>query len=106
MALHPEFPASPYAILDPAVRWFPADEFLREASMERLMPQLVPELRRKVKEWRDSGYAGAAGTSRSLLNWWSNTPHLLPQGRWHDGRVPVLPCPARGVGAGSADRRS
>ena len=28
MALHPNFPESPYAILDPAVRWFPADETL------------------------------------------------------------------------------
>jgi len=79
MALHPNFPESPYAILDPAVRWFPADEALRESSMDKLMPPLVPELRRKVKEWRDSGYAGATGTSRSLLNWWFNTPHLLPQ---------------------------
>jgi type III restriction enzyme len=79
MALHPEFPTSPYAILDPAARWFPADEALREISMDKLMPPLVPELRRKVKEWRESGYAGATGTSRSLLNWWFNTPHLLPQ---------------------------
>src|SRR3990172_4310712 len=79
MALHPSFPESPYAILDPAIRWFPADEALRESSSEKLMPPLVSQLRRKVKEWRDSGYVGAAGTSRSLLNWWFNTPHLLPQ---------------------------
>ena len=43
MALHPNFPESPYAILDPAIRWFPADEALRETSMEKLMPPLVPE---------------------------------------------------------------
>ena len=43
------------------------------------MPPLVSQLRKKVKEWRDSGYAGATDTSRSLLNWWFNTPHLLPQ---------------------------
>ena len=61
MALHPNFPESPYAILDPAVRWFPADEALRESTMDKLMPPLVPELRRKVKEWRDSGYARATG---------------------------------------------
>jgi type III restriction enzyme len=79
MALHPNFPESPYAILDPAVRWFPADEALRESSSEKLMPPLVPELRKKVKEWRDSGYVGATNTSRSLLNWWFNTPHLLSQ---------------------------
>lgn len=77
MALHPNFPESPYAILDPSVRWFPADEALRESSSEKLMPPLVAELRKKVKEWRDSGYAGATGTSRSLLNCWFNTQHLL-----------------------------
>ncbi len=79
MAVHPNFPESPHAILDPGVRWFPADEALRETSMEKLMPPLVAELRRKVKEFRDGGYAGAADTSRSLLHWWFNTPHLLPK---------------------------
>jgi len=79
MALHKNFPQSPYAILDPGIRWFPADEALRESSMEKLMPPLVAELRRKVKDFRDGGYAGAADTSRSLLNWWFKTPHLLPK---------------------------
>ena len=79
MALHQDFPKSPYAILDPAIRWFPADEALRESSMEKLMPPLVSQLRKKVKEWRDSGYAGATNTSKSLLNWWFGFPHLLPQ---------------------------
>ena len=79
MALHPNFPGSPYAILDPSIRWFPADEALRETSSEKLMPPLVPQLRKKVKEWRDSGYVGATDTSRGLLNWWFNTPHLLPK---------------------------
>jgi type III restriction enzyme len=79
MALHPNFPESPYIILDPAIRWFPADEALRESSSEKLMPPLVSQLRKKVKEWRDNGYVGATDTSRSLLNWWFNTPHLLPQ---------------------------
>ncbi|PKO22619.1 MAG: type III restriction endonuclease subunit R [Chloroflexi bacterium HGW-Chloroflexi-1] len=79
MALHKDFPESPYAILDPALRWFPADESLRETSMDKLMPPLVPQLRRKVKEWRGSGYVGATDTSKSLLNWWFDIPHLLPQ---------------------------
>ncbi len=51
MALHKDFPQSPYAILDPGIRWFPADEPLREISMEKLMPPLVAELRRKVKDF-------------------------------------------------------
>ncbi len=79
MAVHPNFPESPYAILDPALRWFPADEALRDTSMDKLMPPLVSNLRRQVKEWRESGYAGATDTSRSLLLWWFDTPHLLPQ---------------------------
>jgi type III restriction enzyme len=77
MALHPDFPKSPYAILDPEVRWFPAAEELRESSSEKLMPPLVPMLRRRVKEWRDSGYVGATATSATLLNWWFDTPHLI-----------------------------
>lgn len=80
MALHPDFPTSPCAILDPAVRWFPADETLRDVTMDKLMPPLVASLRRKVKEFRDGGYVGATETSRSLLNWWFKTPHLLPGG--------------------------
>ena len=79
MALHPDFPNSPHAILDPAIRWFPADEALRATSMEKLMPPLVAALRLKVKDFRDGGYVGASETSRSLLNWWFKTPHLIPQ---------------------------
>jgi type III restriction enzyme len=78
MALHPDFPASPHTILDPNMRWFPADETLREGSMEKLLPPLVTLLRKEVKIWRDRGYEGAADTSRSLLNWWFKTPHMLP----------------------------
>lgn len=79
MALHPDFPESPHAILDPAIRWFPADEAFRDPGMEKLMPPLVAELRKKVKEFRDGGYVGASDTSKSLLNWWFKEPHLLPQ---------------------------
>ncbi len=79
MALHPNFPESPYAILDPSVRWFPADESYRDPGMDKLIPPFVAQLRRKVKEWRDSDYVGASATSKSLLRWWFDTPHLLPQ---------------------------
>jgi type III restriction enzyme len=77
MALHKNFPDSPYVILNPDIRWFPADETLRETSMEKLIPPLVSQLRKKVKELRDGGYVGASETSKSLLNWWFNTPHML-----------------------------
>lgn len=78
MALHPNFPKSPHEILDPAIRWFPADETLRETSKDKLMPPLVPELRKRVKAFRESNYSEATDTSRSLLNYWFKTPHLLP----------------------------
>jgi len=79
MAIHPDFPSSPYAILAPNIRWFPADEALRESSYQKLLPPLVHQLRKKVKGWRDNDYEGASATSRSLLNWWFNTEHLLPK---------------------------
>ena len=77
MALHPDFPTSPHSILEPDIRWFPADEALRESSYEKLLPPLVHELRKKVKVWRDNGYEGAADTSIALLNWWFNQEHML-----------------------------
>lgn len=79
MALHPDFPDSPHAILNPEIRWFPADEALRETSMDKLMPPLVASLRKKVQEFRESGYVGASDTSKSLLNWWFKEPHLQSQ---------------------------
>ena len=79
MALHPKFPDSPYEILNPSNRWFPADEALRESTADKLMPPLVPALRKRVKEWRDGGYVGATATSKSLLTWWFLTPKLWPQ---------------------------
>lgn len=75
MALHPNFPNSPYDILDPAIRWFPADENLREQGYEKLLPPLVAELRKKVRDWRLTGYDGASETSKALLNWWFLTDH-------------------------------
>jgi type III restriction enzyme len=48
MALHPDFPCSPYDILDPDIRWFPADEALRESSYEKLLPPLVHELHERL----------------------------------------------------------
>ena len=41
MALHPDFPESPHAILDPEVRWFPADEALRENTMDKHLYDVV-----------------------------------------------------------------
>lgn len=78
MALHTSFPKSPYAILDPKIRWFPADEALREKGYEKLLPPLVAKLRIEVTKWRAAGYPGASSTSQALLNWWFQTEHLMP----------------------------
>ena len=79
MALHPEFPESPYAVLHPDQRWFPAAEELRDTAYEKLLPPLVANIRTEVAAWRDSGYAGTSATSRALLRWWFDTEHLLEQ---------------------------
>jgi type III restriction enzyme len=77
VALHPDFPKSPYAELLPAHRWFPADEALRASSYERLLPPLVAKIREEVYAWRHAGYAGASPTSVSLLHWWFERDHLI-----------------------------
>ena len=79
MALHPQFPTSPYEILPPELRWFPAAEELRSTAYEKLLPPLVAAVREEVKGWRDTGYAGASPTSRALLTWWFETDHLIEQ---------------------------
>ncbi len=79
MALHPDFPESPYADLLPDQRWFPAAEELRSTAYEKLLPPLVSKIRGEVWAWRDAGYAGSSETSRALLNWWFETEHLVEQ---------------------------
>ena len=44
-----------------------------------LLPPLVQKIREQVKTWRDNNYSGASATSKALLNWWFNTPHLQEQ---------------------------
>ncbi len=75
MSLHKDFPKSPYAILDPSIRWFPADETLKEKGYGKLLPPLVHKLRIKVKKWRDNNYEGISDTSRTLLQWWLQAEH-------------------------------
>lgn len=84
MSLHKDFPTSPFEILDPSIRWFPADEALRETAANKLLPPLVPELRKLVKNWRNNNYEGATETSRTLLKFWFQTEHLIPKS---DGSV-------------------
>ena len=96
MALHPDFPRSPYAPLVPSQRWFPADEALRTTAYDKLLPPLVAKIREQVHAWRQKGYAGASATSVSLLRWWFETEHLARERRRFAVAVPLLLRPARG----------
>ena len=77
MALHPDFPTSPYSPLIPEQRWFPADEALRTTAYDKLLPPLVAKVRAEVYAWRNKGYPGASATSAALLQWWFENDHLL-----------------------------
>lgn len=79
MALHPDFPRSPYEVLLPEHRWFPAAEEMRATAQEKLLPPLVARIRQEVMAWRNAGYAGASTTSRALLAWWFETDHQMDQ---------------------------
>ena len=79
MALHPDFPGSPHAPLDLEVRWFPTDEALRESSAEKLMPPLVPVLRKKVKDKYD--LFSRKGWSLSARPW-AKAPSRKPRLFW------------------------
>jgi type III restriction enzyme len=41
----------------------------------------VPLLRQKVGEWRAAGYKGATEATQTLLHWWFENDHRLPDGR-------------------------
>ena len=80
MALHKKFPSSPHAVLKPEIRWTPSDDLLRESSYEKALPPLVHKLRKAVYEWRENNYAGAAETSKALLDYWFKEEHVLESG--------------------------
>ena len=42
---------------------------------------LAPDIREKVKAWREGDYKGVSETTRVLLNYWFYTDHRLPNGR-------------------------
>ena len=65
MALHPEFPKSPYSELLPDQRWFPAAEELRSTAYEKLLPPLVAKIRNEVSAWRDAAKAASLMNGKS-----------------------------------------
>lgn len=82
MAISPEFPTDPTAILDPEIRWYPG-AVTEETEVGKLIPPLVQKIRKGVHAWRQEGYPGISETSRSLLNYWFNRPHFVstPEGQ-------------------------
>ena len=56
MAIHPQFPLSPYEIVLPEYRWIPSNESLKETPHERLLPPLVHALRKKEFTWKGKRY--------------------------------------------------
>ena len=79
MPLSEQFPTDPFVILDPAIRWYPGEELLLTEARGKLIPPLVDKVRKGVKAWRDSGYAGGSDTTRALLRCWFGQEHLMPQ---------------------------
>jgi type III restriction enzyme len=79
MPLGVGFPKDPFAIIDPKLRWYPGDQELELEESGKLLPPLVSDIRIGVDEWRRKGYPGASKTSRTLLNYWFNTPHQIDQ---------------------------
>ena len=65
--LNESFPKSPYEIIHPDIRWKPEGD-----KKQKLLPPLVPKVRRVVSEWRENNYDGATETSKALLNHWFN----------------------------------
>ncbi|MDD2283979.1 MAG: DEAD/DEAH box helicase family protein [Paludibacter sp.] len=72
---------SPFTILNPNERWAPSQSQIDAFSnaYEKLLPPLVYKIRLAVTKWRDDDYAGASNTSKSLLNFWFNSEHLVNQ---------------------------
>lgn len=75
MAIPPEFPSSPYTIINPDNRWLPDPKFLDENFNP--MPPLVDKIRHEVKKWRDNDYEGASETTQALLHFWFEEEHLI-----------------------------
>jgi len=50
MALHKDFPESPYAILDPTLRWFPADLSLSlSQALVAANHELITRFQKKIQ---------------------------------------------------------
>ena len=77
--------------------WEEPDRYRQENEIfdgRRPSRLVVPRvLRGHVKRWRESGYEGVSETSRTLLNYWFDSEHLIG-----NHGIPLLLLPARGDG--------
>lgn len=75
MAISPNFPTDPFAVLDPSVRWYPGSE-IEDIEVGKLIPPLVQKIRQGVHDWRLADYPNISETSRLLLKYWFSEPHF------------------------------
>ena len=71
MALHPDFPDSPYEVLSPEVRWFPAAEEMRQIlalHFPDFSGAVVDAAIKIFYELRGRGFEKAPATSE-LIEW-------------------------------------
>lgn len=80
MGLSKEFPGSPFKIINPEHRWVPTDN-KAEVNRDKLLPPLVPQVRKEVKIWRDKRYPNISDTTRALLLFWFETIHQSADGK-------------------------
>ena len=72
MALHPNFPDSPHAILDPAIRWFPAQDSIAatEATLKDKTSKIVVEKGQIVKVIKDkNGITNREVLTKKWTDW-------------------------------------
>ena len=88
MALHPGFPQSPYDVLLPDVRWFPAAEELRSTAYEKLLPPLVANVRDLgLVVFSACSHAGIVNVCTEVRRLFPDTPIHAVMGGLHLGGV-------------------
>ena len=65
---------SPFEINLPKDRWKP-DIDCDKTNDQQYHAPFVERIREEIFEWRQFGYDGVSETTKSLLNYWFNTPH-------------------------------
>jgi type III restriction enzyme len=79
MALHSDFPRSPYAILPPELRWFPAAEELAPPPTKSCCRRWWRGFARRSRSGARVVMRVASATSQALLEWWFAIDRLIEQ---------------------------